>query len=43
MSGASPEPMPKLKLTIACGDYDRTRALSDGTVQPEGTNDRDQA
>ncbi len=28
--------MPKLKLTIACGDYDRTRALSDGTVQPEG-------
>jgi len=28
--------MPKLKLTIACGDYDRIRALSDGTVQPEG-------
>ena len=28
--------MPKLKLTIACGNYDRTRALSDGTVQPEG-------
>ena len=28
--------MSKLKLTIACGDYDRTRALRDGTVQPEG-------
>ena len=28
--------MPKLKLTIACGDYDRIRALSDGTVQREG-------
>ena len=28
--------MPKLKLTVACGPYDRTRALADGTVQPEG-------
>lgn len=28
--------MPKLKLTLACGAYDRTRALADGTVQPEG-------
>ena len=28
--------MSKLNLTIACGDYDRTRALSDGTIQPEG-------
>jgi len=28
--------MPKLKLMIGCGNYDRTRALSDGTVQPEG-------
>lgn len=28
--------MAKLKLTLACGDYDRTRALIDGTVQPEG-------
>jgi 4,5-dihydroxyphthalate decarboxylase len=28
--------MAKLKLTIACGDYDRTQALKDGTVQPEG-------
>lgn len=26
----------KLRLTLACGDYDRTRALKDGTVQPEG-------
>lgn len=28
--------MSKLKLTLACGNYDRTRALMDGTVQPEG-------
>ena len=28
--------MQKLRLTLACGAYDRTRALSDGTVQPEG-------
>ncbi len=28
--------MTKLKLTLACGNYDRTRALMDGTVQPEG-------
>ena len=28
--------MSKLNLTIACGDYDRTRALLDGTVEPEG-------
>lgn len=28
--------MAKLKITIACGNYDRTRALSDGTVLPEG-------
>jgi 4,5-dihydroxyphthalate decarboxylase len=26
----------KLKLTFACWDYDRTRALADGRVQPEG-------
>jgi 4,5-dihydroxyphthalate decarboxylase len=26
----------KLRLTLACGDYDRTRALRDGEVQPEG-------
>lgn len=28
--------MAKLRLTLACGNYDRTRALIDGTVQPEG-------
>lgn len=28
--------MEKLFLTVACGDYDRTKALQDGTVQPEG-------
>ncbi len=28
--------MSKLFLTLACRDYDRTRALMDGTVQPEG-------
>jgi 4,5-dihydroxyphthalate decarboxylase len=26
----------KLYLTVACGDYDRTKALQDGTAQPEG-------
>lgn len=28
--------MEKLHLTVACGDYDRTKALQDGAVQPEG-------
>ena len=28
--------MEKLHLTLACGDYDRTKALQDGSVQPEG-------
>src|SRR5437016_11107344 len=28
--------MPDLKLTLACWDYDRTRPLMDGRVQPEG-------
>ena len=28
--------MAKLKLTLACGNYDRTRALIQGTIQPEG-------
>jgi len=28
--------MAKLKLTLACWDYDRTRPLMDGRVQPEG-------
>jgi hypothetical protein len=26
----------RLKLTLACGDYDRTRALEEGTVRPDG-------
>ncbi|HZS82261.1 MAG TPA: ABC transporter substrate-binding protein [Stellaceae bacterium] len=28
--------MSKLRLTLACWDYDRTRALADGSVVPEG-------
>ena len=28
--------MARLQLTIACGDYDRTRALEEGTVRPDG-------
>lgn len=28
--------MSRLRLTLACWDYDRTRALMDGRVQPEG-------
>ena len=28
--------MKKLRLTFACWDYDRTRALADGRVQPDG-------
>lgn len=28
--------MTKLRLTLACGDYDLTRALVDGKVQPDG-------
>jgi len=28
--------MEKLYLALACGDYDRTRALIDGTIAPEG-------
>ncbi len=30
--------MAKLRLTLACGDYDRTRALADGTVRVEGVD-----
>src|SRR5262249_20265356 len=30
------EPISKLRLTFACGLYDRTLALRDGLVQPEG-------
>ncbi len=28
--------MSRLRVTLACGDYDRTRALHDGTIAPEG-------
>src|SRR3989442_885327 len=28
--------MKRLRLTFACWDYDRTRALADGRVQPDG-------
>jgi 4,5-dihydroxyphthalate decarboxylase len=28
--------MSRLRLTFACGDYDRTRALAEGTVRPDG-------
>ncbi|MGB8182882.1 MAG: ABC transporter substrate-binding protein [Stellaceae bacterium] len=28
--------MSKLRMTLACWDYDRVKALADGTVQPEG-------
>ena len=30
--------MGKLRITLACGDYDRVAALKDGRVQPEGVN-----
>jgi 4,5-dihydroxyphthalate decarboxylase len=30
--------MSKLKLTLACGRYDRTQPLIDGRVEPEGVN-----
>jgi len=28
--------MPNLRLNLACGPYDRTQALRDGTIKPEG-------
>ncbi|MCE7006982.1 ABC transporter substrate-binding protein [Kibdelosporangium philippinense] len=28
--------MARLRLTLACGDYDRTRALGEGTIRPDG-------
>ena len=28
--------MSKLKLTFGCWNYDRTRAIQDGSVQPDG-------
>src|SRR5207244_8755399 len=30
------ELMPDLRLTLACGPYDRTLALQDGTIKPDG-------
>ena len=30
--------MGKLKVTLACGDYDRVGPLKDGRVQPEGVD-----
>ncbi|MBI4494460.1 MAG: ABC transporter substrate-binding protein [Chloroflexi bacterium] len=30
--------MGKLAITLACGDYDRTHALADGSVEPEGVD-----
>ncbi len=27
--------MTRLQLTMACGDYDRTRALEEGTIRPD--------
>jgi len=30
--------MGKIRVTLACGKYDRTEALRDGTVQPEGVD-----
>ena len=29
--------MSKLRLTCACWNYDRTRSLMDGAVQPDGS------
>src|SRR5581483_11403652 len=29
-------PMPTLRLSVGCGDYDRTRALFDGSVPTDG-------
>ena len=30
--------MPDIPLTLACGDYDRTRALHEGSIRPEGVS-----
>jgi 4,5-dihydroxyphthalate decarboxylase len=30
--------MPRVQLTFACGDYDRTRAVEDGSVQVDGVD-----
>jgi 4,5-dihydroxyphthalate decarboxylase len=31
-------PVPRIHLTFACGDYDRTRAIEDGSVQVDGVD-----
>src|SRR3954464_16099997 len=36
MCGQYTGPMNRLRLTFSCWDYDRTRALADGSVQPDG-------
>src|SRR5262249_18415087 len=35
-AGGQGERMPRLKLSLACWNYDRTRALMDGSVRPDG-------
>jgi 4,5-dihydroxyphthalate decarboxylase len=35
-AGATEDPMSKLRLSFGCWDYDRTRALMDGSVVPDG-------
>src|SRR3954464_5501780 len=36
MCGQYTGPMNRLRLTFSCWDYDRTRALADGSVRPDG-------
>jgi 4,5-dihydroxyphthalate decarboxylase len=38
VAGSGEDPMSKLRLTFACGPYDRTLALRDGSIAPEGIN-----
>src|SRR6202035_1829588 len=38
IQASSCEAMKKLKLTMACGRYDRTQPLIDGRVEPEGVD-----
>src|SRR5215207_4953572 len=37
-NGAAGASMSDLNLTLACGPFDRTQALRDGSVKPEGIN-----
>src|SRR5437773_7819495 len=37
-TGTRWRPMARLAITLACGDYDRTRALADGRVTVEGAD-----